>query len=238
MPDTKSNKPAAPSAEQVQEAEKLAASLVASVRTIAENIRYWAHPDQRPTCGVVVAPGDDPQGDADAMLWQMRDALAALSGAPSREIAAQAELLSLVNGAANICVPGPPMLERDPATGDERRINVRPLAPPKAVAFVLARATLASFSSDDAAIIRSPAGVKLLVEAVNIRIGQGTEGQADEKGVRWLEPLYRLALTLGLVGETQNPKSWSDTLRNRGLLKTRRSPPSRTTTRAKNKRSP
>lgn len=242
MPDDpKPQHPPIPIPEElIREAEELRDRLSFRAQFMIETLRFWADPDQRPTCGIILPPLGTPSDaleSAEEMVGRLRDAWAALDvGAPTTEQAKQARLLRLVNEAGNLCLPSTEPIETlDLETGVREVSYHSPLSPEDAVAFVLGYLRPLEFTTRECEIIRSPRGVAMLVESVAARLGQQSGKDSDGKGPRWLEALYPLAVDLGLVGHTQDPKSWSDTLRNRGLIKKRKPPSSRIKTRAKKK---
>jgi len=207
----------------IREAEALALELAERAQVTAQNLRYWADPTRRPTCGVVLEPGSNTVEslctDAEVMVAQLRRAMAILNGAPSAEAQDEAGLLALVNLLVDR-LPGLPARTVE-FNGEPLDVPaVPPATPEDAIRELLVERPPYYFTAPTLAALQAPKSRALLAQVIALRAGLATgRGRARGKAPRWVEPLFKLALLAGVVvGESTTPHAWYQALRLRGLL--------------------
>lgn len=209
----------------IREAEALAIELAEAAQVVAQNLRYWAHPEQRPTCGITIDSNtvEAPQLAAEGDVARLRRAVAALRGAPSAEAQDEAGLLALVDRLMDR-LPGLPAQTVD-VEGEPLDVPaVPPATPEEAIRELLVEQPPPYFTAPTLAALQGPEARALLAQAIALRAGLATgRGRARGKAPRWVEPLFKLALLAGVVvGESETPHGWAQRLEKRGLLTRKR----------------
>jgi len=205
----------------IREAEALALELATLAQIAAQNLRYWAHPEQKPTCGVVIDSDtvEAPQLAAEGEVARLRRAVAVLAGSPSAEAQDEAGLLALVDRLIER-LPGLPARTVDVEGSPFEVPALPPATPEEAIRELLVERPPHYFTAPTLAALQGPEAQALLAQAVALRAGLATgRGRARGKAPRWVEPLFKLALLAGVVvGESGSPHAWYQALRLRGLL--------------------